>query len=104
MAFRVKVTASKSVPPGNYTIHGKLTYREVDDQGISDPQVIPVEIPIHVVGRGAKVNKSRYWTFDQTRAKETAAFVLLSPLLVPVVALGGVFCAISWAASGHCDD
>ncbi len=104
VAFRVKITASQSVPLGAYVLHGRLTYREVDDRGISDPWVIPVEIPIHVVERDTKVKKDRYWTFDQSQAKETTTLVLLSPVLIPAAALMGAVCLLSLSLGNHCTD
>ena len=101
VAFRVRVTASKAAQPGIYVLHGKLTYREVDDHGISEPHVAPFEISLCVVNQTDKVNKDRYWAFDQSQAKETTVLVLLTPVLIPLAAVAGVICLATW---GRCAD
>jgi hypothetical protein len=101
VVYRVKVSAAESVAPGPYVLRGRFTYREADDQGISNLHIVPIEIPIRVVDHNASAKKDKYWTFDQSRAKETTALVLLAPVLIPLGAVAGVVCLIAW---GDCTD
>jgi hypothetical protein len=100
LVYRLKVSAAESVAPGPYVLRGKFTYREVDDQGISSPHILLVEIPIRVVDHNANAKKDKYWAFDRSRAKETTTLILLTPVLIPLGAVAGVVCLIAW---GHCD-
>jgi hypothetical protein len=88
------VTATESVPLGLHLLRGKLTYRIVDDRGISALQVLPFEIPIRVVEHNAKAQKVD-WTFDQSQAKETTTLVLLSPVLIVIGLLDGIVSCFS---------
>jgi hypothetical protein len=78
----IRIKASRDVPPGDYTIRGRLVVATIEDNVYNRRQV-DVVIPITVVGKNAKVHKTS-WGYDPRvdhHIKSTLAWIAIAPAI-----------------------
>jgi hypothetical protein len=93
LAFLVTVRAADSLAPGSYTLQGKLTYRQVNNVGLSASESVPMEIPIRVVSHDAQAKKV-YFGYEHSHARNVMYAILLLPVVVPAIVVAGAACLV----------
>ena len=98
-AFLVQIKAARDVPPGSYTIKGKLR-RFRAENGVRSSEEVDVAIPVTVVDDHAQVTKNewKYKPYGDDSFLTTLGVIALLPFIV----VGGTIMLIACHGDGSC--
>lgn len=92
-----KLHASNKLPPGEYILKGSLTFRISGVAAASEPQRVPVEIPVSVVAHDANVSGLEwpYGSHPGQSFKNVLTGFVAVPFWTGVLAYAAVYCAFA---------
>jgi hypothetical protein len=88
LEYRLQVNALADAPVGKQDFVATLSYQTVDGEGQLSMQEQSISIPIKVVPAGTHV-KQRI-EHDSKEVTKTVVLIALSPVLIPLMLIGGV--------------